>query len=183
MTRERAVQSNGMSSAHAPGRVSVTDVRQLIALMNASDIEEITLEHEAAGLRLTLRKPAPAALVASSADSAFAGDALAPLAEESAAIQPEGEAVPADPDANLVEICAPLVGRFRSAMSRDGSALVAENALVKPGQVVAAVEALNVLNEVEASVAGRVREILAQDGDFVEYGKPLLRIEPTAEPS
>jgi biotin carboxyl carrier protein len=183
MTRERVVQSNGVSSAHAPSRLSVAEVRQLIALMNAGDIEEITLEHEAAGLRLTLRKPAPeVAPPAASADT-IELDGFEAAEEGAAAIQPQEEAELADPNANLVEIHAPLVGRFRRAMSRDGAALVAENALVKPGQVVAAVEALNVLNEVEASVVGRVRQILVSDGDFVEYGKPLLRIEPTVEPS
>ncbi len=50
--------------------------------------------------------------------------------------------------------------------------------VVREGQVVAAIEALNVLNEVEASGSGRVHEILASDGQPVEYGQPLLVIEP-----
>jgi biotin carboxyl carrier protein len=50
--------------------------------------------------------------------------------------------------------------------------------VVREGQVVAAIEALNVLNEVEAGSAGRVREILVHDGQPVEYGQPLVIIEP-----
>jgi biotin carboxyl carrier protein len=179
MTRERLIERDGAPGARAPSRLSVAEVRALIALMSESDIEEITVEREAAGLRLTLRKPAPEVALRS-ASGAVETDELDALDEDLAALGAEGEV---ETGPHLVDVCAPLVGRFRAAMSRDGAPLVAMDAMVKPGQVVAAVEALNVLNEVEASVAGRVKAILVHDGDFVEYGKPLLRIELSVEPS
>ncbi len=78
----------------------------------------------------------------------------------------------------FVEVRSPLVGVFRSSMKEHGKPLVSTDETVRQGQVVAAIEALNVLNEVEAPTAGRVKEVLVEDGQPVEYGQPLLLVEP-----
>jgi len=74
-------------------------------------------------------------------------------------------------------VVAPLVGVFHSATKPRGKALVAVGDHVKAGQHLAAIESLNVINEVEAPVAGRVVEILVQEGQPVEYGQPLMTID------
>ena len=76
-----------------------------------------------------------------------------------------------------VEIGAPLVGVFRTSMTGE-KPLVAPGDIVRKGQIIAAIEALNLLSEVEATVAGRIAEILVLDGQPVEYGQTLLVIEP-----
>lgn len=63
-------------------------------------------------------------------------------------------------------------------MKPGGKPLVTVGATVREGQVVGAIEALQVYNEVEASSAGTVREILVEEGQPVEYGQPLLVVEP-----
>lgn len=166
MARERVVRSNGTSATHARRGVSVAELRQLIALMNGSDIEEITVEHPIGALRLTLRKPAPA---------------RAPLAPAVVAEFDASDLVdaPTEPvaDDRLVDVRSPLVGIFRATMKPGGKLLATADATVRQGQIVGAIEALNVLNEVEASVAGRVTELVVHDGQPVEYGQPLMRIE------
>jgi biotin carboxyl carrier protein len=74
-------------------------------------------------------------------------------------------------------VTAPLVGVFHPWLKPRGGTLVAVGDRVKAGQLVGTIESLNVFNEVETSVAGRVVEIHAQDGQPVEYGQVLVTIE------
>jgi acetyl-CoA carboxylase biotin carboxyl carrier protein len=169
MVRERAERGEG-PSARLRSSLSVAELRQLISLMNSSDIEEITIEHAAHGLRLTLRKPAPVAVSAAFAagefDDADGYDVAepGPVAEETASER-------------TVDVRAQLVGVFRSA-PRPGKAAIQAGDAVREGQAVAAIEALNVLNEVEVASAGRVKEVLVGDGQAVEYGQVLMVVEP-----
>lgn len=170
MARERAADRRETATAaaeRAPGPgLSIAEIRQLITLLHNSDVEELAIEHEAEGLKLVLRKPA------SSVVSAPVG--LAELDGESL----DGALPPDDTSREKVfEIVAPLVGVFRAAMKPGSKPLVDASDIVREGQVVGAVEALNVLNEIECSAPGRVREICVRDGQPVEYGQPLFVIE------
>ena len=80
--------------------------------------------------------------------------------------------------ANLVPIKSPMVGTFYRSPAPDADPYVEENAMVDVGQTVCIVEAMKLMNEIEAEVAGKVTEVLAQNGQPVEFGQPLFRIEP-----
>lgn len=73
-------------------------------------------------------------------------------------------------------IKSPLVGRFYAAPSEDAKPFVAVGDQVKKGQVVAIVEAMKLMNEIESDFDGKVAEILVENGEAVEYGQPLFRI-------
>ncbi len=75
-------------------------------------------------------------------------------------------------------IVAPLVGTFYRASEPDAAAFVTEGDLVEPGQQVAIVEAMKIMNAVQADQAGRVVKILAADREMVEYGQQLMILEP-----
>src|ERR1700674_2274972 len=75
------------------------------------------------------------------------------------------------------KIVAPLVGTFHVWAKPRGGTLVAVGDRVKAGQLVGTIQSLNVLNEVETAVAGRVIEVHVQDGQPVEYGQVLMTIE------
>jgi acetyl-CoA carboxylase biotin carboxyl carrier protein len=182
MVRERAERAdrsdraNGSAPAPATSSLSVAELRQLISLMEKSDIEEITIEQESEGLHLTLRKPAPvqldhAALLAASdlAETVPAEPAHEPAATDA------GDS--ADDAAGALDVRSTLVGLYRAVARRGAKPLVAGDP-VKEGQIVGAVESLNVLNEIESPATGRVRKILVSDGQPVEYGQPLIRVEP-----
>lgn len=78
-------------------------------------------------------------------------------------------------------ITAPLVGTFYRAAEPGGKPFVEIGDVVRVGQQVAIVEAMKLMNTVEADQAGRVVEILATDCDSVEYGQPLILLQPVGE--
>jgi acetyl-CoA carboxylase biotin carboxyl carrier protein len=75
-------------------------------------------------------------------------------------------------------VTAPLVGTFYRAPSPESPPYVEVGAIVKKGQVLCIVEAMKLMNEIEAEVGGRVTEIFVQNATPVEFGQPLFRIEP-----
>ena len=101
MAREKTEQPGDAASDTPRASLSVAELRQLITLMNGSDIEEIGIEEASSGLRLSLRKPAPLAAVASSADD----DTLEYLIADGAG---------AETPSTTVEVTSPLVGLFHS---------------------------------------------------------------------
>ena len=164
MGRERAERGVEAISSQPPAGLSIAEIRQLIGLMESSDISEISIERESEGLKLLLRRPSLAWDTApEDGDEFFDRDDLQAESEKSRKTD--------------VEIGAPLVGIYRTSMT-GGKALVAQGDIVRKGQIIAAIEALNLLSEVEATVSGRIAEILVLDGQPVEYGQTLLVIEP-----
>ena len=173
MVRERADRNSGSAPVPTSTSLSVAELRQLITLMEKSDIEEITIEHEGDGLHLTLRKPAPVEL--DPAALLGAGELLESAALAGTESAPEAEAE--DEAVKALDIRSTLVGFYR-AVARRGAKPLAPGDSVKEGQIIGAVEALNVLNEVESPAAGRVRKILVDDGQPVQYGQVLMMVEP-----
>nr|WP_018784077.1 acetyl-CoA carboxylase biotin carboxyl carrier protein [Micromonospora sp. CNB394] len=91
------------------------------------------------------------------------------------AAEPAARAAPA-PDRPAVR--SPVVGTFYRAPEPGAMPFVAVGDLVRPGQVVGIVEAMKLMNEVTAGQAGRVVEVLVDDGKPVEYDQPLIALEP-----
>ncbi len=125
---------------------------ELLQLLDGSDISE--LEMEANGARFLVRRDL--------------SDERQPVTQ--AAIQ----VVAPLPRADAFVITAPLVGVFRRSGGGKGDVLLDEGDAVQAGQVVGAVEAMGMLNRIQAERAGMVQEILVREGQPVEYGQPLL---------
>ena len=107
----------------------------------------------------------------------------APAAAVPASAAPGATALP-DPvviverPGNMVAVEAPMVGTFYRASAPTAEPYVREGDAVKEGQIVCVIEAMKLMNEIEAKVAGRVVKILVENGHGVEYGQPLFLIEP-----
>jgi len=86
---------------------------------------------------------------------------------------------PPEPTAELVTVTAPMIGTFYRAPAPDAPPFVEVGTAVEPDTTVGLIEAMKVFTSVSAGTAGVVVEILADSGQFVEYGQPLLRIRPT----
>jgi acetyl-CoA carboxylase biotin carboxyl carrier protein len=80
---------------------------------------------------------------------------------------------------NHVALESPMVGTFYRASSPTADPYVREGDVVKEGQIVCIIEAMKLMNEIEAKVAGRIAKILVENGQAVEYGQPLFLIEPS----
>ena len=78
---------------------------------------------------------------------------------------------------NYKVVKAPMVGTFYSSSSPEADSFVKVGDTVKNGDVLCIIEAMKLMNEIESEVSGTVKEILVKDGDMVEYGEPLFKIE------
>lgn len=168
MARER---TNRQATAAPRGRrrLSAGDIRDLIALMRQSDIHEITVE-VGADARLTLRKPQPISI-----------ESLAPIGMIKAAHEQSAadiQATQASAAEKSVSVKTQFVGIYRRAAKHGAKPFVAVGDTVEEGQIVAAVETLNLTNEVESPINGSVIELPLKDGQAVEYGQSLVVIKP-----
>jgi acetyl-CoA carboxylase biotin carboxyl carrier protein len=106
----------------------------------------------------------------------LAGPARAPAETAAGA----GEVTPAELD-HRIPVIAPLVGTFYRASQPGAKPFVEEGDVVDEGQAVAIVEAMKLMNEVKTDQGGRVAEIVASDGDWVEFEQVLMYLEPIDE--
>jgi acetyl-CoA carboxylase biotin carboxyl carrier protein len=151
-------------------------LRQLITLLGESDIQELKLEGD--DFRLELRRNLPASqpqvvMQAPPAPALVAAPVAAPSASPSAA-PPAAAAVRGD----LLEITAPMVGTFYRASAPGEPAFVELGSRISVGQPICILEAMKLMNELEAEVSGEVVEILVENGTPVEFGQVLMRVRP-----
>ncbi len=153
--------------------ISIEQVQRLVRALDNSDVSELEVQREADGVYLALRKVKVGEMNVSQ-DGALVVAASNGLAMSSAAETPAPKEKETETQHKIV---APLVGTFHVWAKPRGGTLVAVGDRVKAGQLVGTIQSLNVLNEVETSVAGRVIEVHVQDGQPVEYGQELMTIE------
>jgi acetyl-CoA carboxylase biotin carboxyl carrier protein len=146
-------------------------LRALFDLLAEKDVAEF--EHEEEGRRLRIARGARAVAIPSFVPSPAAhsvsphGGALPGAAE-----QPE-----AAPSGDFVDVTSPFVGSFYRSPSPDAPAFVDVGSVVRAGQTICIIEAMKLMNEIEAECAGTITEIFAQNGKSVEYGQKLFRIK------
>jgi biotin carboxyl carrier protein len=145
--------------------MSIAQIQRLVKLLDRSDISELEVKRASEGVHLVLRKVKAQEVIPLVGEVVLAASGEGSSAGELAA------------DMKRHRVTAPLVGVFHPWLKPRGGTLVAVGDRVKAGQLVGTIESLNVFNEVETSVAGRVVEIHAQDGQPVEYGQVLVTIE------
>jgi acetyl-CoA carboxylase biotin carboxyl carrier protein len=103
----------------------------------------------------------------------------APLAAPAiAAPAAAGAPAPAAPATVLKEIKSPMVGTFYRSPEPGAPPYVKEGARVTAGQTVCIIEAMKIMNEIEAEISGVVREVLVEDAQPVEFGQVLFRVDP-----
>jgi oxaloacetate decarboxylase alpha subunit len=138
-------------------------VKDIIDMVEASDLQELVLEE--GDLRITVRKTPP---------EAPEGERPAP---REAPVEPVGGGSGA-PDTNGFHLVrSPMVGTFYRASSPTVEPFVSVGDSVSAGQTLCILEAMKLMNELGSDVDGVVREVLADNGDAVEYGQPLFAIE------
>jgi len=144
---------------------NVKKVRELIELMKEHDLSELDLRQE--DNRVRIRRGGE--VVTYSAPAAPAPRSAAPAAEAAA---------PADD--KLLVVKSPMVGTFYRASGPDSAAFVKVGDRIGPEKTVCIVEAMKVFNEIPAGVSGQVVAILVENGAPVEFGQPLIKVDPGA---
>jgi acetyl-CoA carboxylase biotin carboxyl carrier protein len=157
--------------------LKVQEIRELIKLIDDSTIDEF--EYESEGAKVTLKKNK---VVTATVQAAAPQPTQAPQAQTPA--QPEAKAQPAPQvhkeaaeDPSLHKIVSPMVGTFYSAPNPDTDDYVKVGSKISNDSVVCIVEAMKLFNEIEADVKGEIVEVLAQNGQLVEYGQPLFLVK------
>lgn len=162
-------------------------LRGLIGAVDESGID--SLEISRGGTRIRISKtppPAPAGTQAAAPAAAPAHLHMPPVHEvgiprAAPSAAPAAEAAPAAaPASNLVDVKSPMVGTFYRAPAPEAPSYVEVGSRVARGQTLCILEAMKLMNELESDVAGVVREICVDNGEPVEYGQVLFRIEPAA---
>ena len=147
-------------------------LKKLIDLVEESGIAELEITEGEEKVRISRTGNHVAASVAAAAAAAPA--AAAPTAASAAAL-PAGEpAAPAQPEGHLLK--SPMVGTFYRSPSPGAKAFVEVGQSVTEGETVCIIEAMKLLNEIEADRSGVIKAILVENGQPVEYGHPLMVI-------
>lgn len=160
--------------------VDINQIRELVRIAEESGVGEITVEEE--GTRVSVRMPSAAAAAAAAAATPAA--AAVPVAQSAAAPAAATPAAPAnDHPASWKPVIAPMVGTFYAAPAPGEPPFVKVDDEVSAGQTLCIVEAMKLMNEIEAEEMGTVREICVNDGDPVEYGTVMFYVEPKGTPA
>lgn len=148
----------------------VKELKDLLELMKSHDLAEVELEEE--GQKIRLRKTEPHI---SAAPVSIQGGI--PTALPVGSVPEAGTEEPVEVEDDLHKVDSPLVGTFYRSPSPEAESFVSEGDRVDEDTVLCIVEAMKVMNEVTAGVRGIVREALVENGDPVEFGEPLFKIE------
>jgi acetyl-CoA carboxylase biotin carboxyl carrier protein len=152
-------------------------LKTLIDLVSDSNVSELEITEAEGTVRIVKSAPAPVAMVTQMA-------APAPVAVAAPVVAAPAPAAPAAASAAAVEaapaghtVKSPMVGTFYRSSSPGAKAFAEVGQQVKEGDTICIIEAMKILNEIEADKSGTITKILAENGQAVEYGAPLFIIE------
>ena len=138
-------------------------IKELIDILDREKIDEIEIRNLFTTIRVARRGAAiPAARAAAPAHET-----------ESRAHEPDAE----EADHDLEKVLSPMVGTFYDSPKPDADPFVFEGKRVERGEVLCIIEAMKLMNEIEAENSGIIRKILVRDSEPVEYGQPLFLVE------
>jgi acetyl-CoA carboxylase biotin carboxyl carrier protein len=175
-TRPLKPQPDRTTEPAGPAGFSLEDVKKLVQLVEKSDVTHISWKRGVEKVEIRrggmvgAAPPAPAFHQPAVAAPVPAAPPLA--AAPAARVEPKAEKAPG------VVVNSPFVGTFYRSPSPDSPMFVDVGSKVKKGQVLCIVEAMKLMNEIEAEVDGTVAEIFVQNATPVEFGEPLFRIVP-----
>lgn len=150
--------------------MDIRKVKKLIELLEESNIDEIEIKEGEESVRISRNRPNNQPQFFAAPQMMAAAPAPAPMAAAPAA------AAPAAPANNGHVVKSPMVGTFYRSPSPSSPPFVEVGKHVKVGDVICIVEAMKMLNQIEADKAGVVEAILAEDGQPVEFDQPLITI-------
>lgn len=162
--------------------LKIQEIREIIKLIDQSNIDEFSYEHE--GSKIELKKKSFGEVVVSPTFQQVPKkviEEVKPTVTEKVSAVEVGtinEVTKKDEITNVHKITSPMVGTFYSSPSPDTDNYVSVGSKVSNKTIVCIVEAMKLFNEIEAEIEGEIIEILVKDGQLVEYGQPLFLVKP-----
>jgi len=179
--KKRAGRDDGSSGELPAGSLlDVDTLRRIVELLETTEVSKLSWRRGPERLLIT-RGHGPAPIV--QMNPAPSASSLGPMQPVSLAPRVTAESAPAGATAAASEkkghlVTSPFVGTFYRTPAPDQPSFVEVGTLVKKGQTLCIIEAMKLMNEIESDEAGRVTEILVENGQPVEFGQPLFRVEP-----
>ena len=181
-SKKRGDEAEARDEGAATSLLDVDALRRIVELLETTEVTRLSWRRGPERLLITRgHGPAPIVQVAPGGPSAplqpvaLPARAGAPAGASSAAADPSAPAV-SEKKGHLVN--SPFVGTFYRTPAPDQPAFVELGSVVRKGQVLCIIEAMKLMNEIEADEPGKVTEILVENGQPVEFGQPLFRVEP-----
>ena len=170
-------ESAALPERRQGGSLDLKELKEILQILEEKEIEEFELEEE--GMKLRIRKAA-----ANSPNHAAAPPPFAPFVAPAVPVAPAAPAGMAAPaalapeEAGLVVVRSPMVGTFFRSPDPNSPPFVGTGDRVKVGQVLCIIEAMKLMNEIEAEVAGEIVQVHHENGQPVQYGEALFSIRP-----
>lgn len=149
----------------------IQDLKKLVEFLKENQIAEFDLDRGDTKIRLKFAQPSAVAGIAH-----VLGGVPAAAPGPAAALPPAPAAPAADPEAGLHIIKSPIVGTFYGSPSPGAPSFVSPGDRVEKGQVVCIIEAMKLMNEIEADGAGEIVKCLVTNGQPIEFGQPLFSV-------
>ncbi len=159
--------------------MEIKDVKKLLDYVVAADVNEFT--YETGDVRVSVKRGVVQTAYTSAPAPTAAGVPMpaTPTPVPEAEVATPAASAPADAAATgLKEVTAPIVGTFYSAPAPDAAPFVKVGDRVQAGAVLCIIEAMKLMNEIEAETSGTIAEVLVRNEEPVEYGQALFRIDP-----
>jgi acetyl-CoA carboxylase biotin carboxyl carrier protein len=157
--------------------VNLKELKEILQILEDQEITEFELEQEGTKLRVRRGGASPAAFVARAGGP---GNPQVPAAEVALAADPAPAAAAAPPESGLTVVQSPIVGTFYRAPDPNAAPFVSVGDVIKVGQVLCIIEAMKLMNEIEAEVAGEIVKVHHESGQPVQYGEPLFTVRPAS---
>lgn len=164
--------------------INFQELRDLLGAISQTDISELILKND--DFELTVRKETKLISVPQvTAASVPVAETIpptttptAPVAVAANDVAPEVSPAPAVDDKKWVDITSPMVGTFYAAPAPDEDPFASVGDRINKGDIVCIIEAMKLMNEIEGEVSGQIMEISVQNGEPVEFGQVLMRVNP-----
>ena len=157
--------------------MDLKELKEILKILDDNEITEFELEEE--GKKLRIRKAGPPGTNHSGSLAPVTPALSSPVAAPPAPSAPTTSAAPEpEVEAGLTLVKSPIVGTFYRSPDPNAAPFVSTGDRVRVGQVLCIIEAMKLMNEIEAEVAGEVVRIHHESGQPVQYGEPLFTIRP-----
>jgi acetyl-CoA carboxylase biotin carboxyl carrier protein len=156
--------------------MDINEIQQIIALFKQSDVTEFELDHDGTKLRIA-RGSQPVTVQTVAVRPVDLEPAIVAASNGQPVVRTES---PAPLPSNLTKVESPIVGTFYRRPSPDAEPFAKEGDRVKKGDTLCIIEAMKVMNEIDAPCSGKVEKVFLSDGNVVEFGEVLFLINPEA---